>query len=346
MMRGRGPYPGIRPSAYQFHPDFLLYSGNLLNIVHYRIIPAITRPMPPHVREGFRSIMASMGPAGSGARDPDRERKADTTAQWMHENGAPLGFRAPKASERARAFGMGQYLADLGLSQKGLFDAIGNMFVKDALLVRMGCPIKRWVSGGPVPTGNNHTPTQVGIEYEALRDSSTAGGAKPRFAPVPADMPGFLVEMEKWDLREDAKYRGMREVPARLAHLRGSGRGAHGRDRATGGRSSTRTRAGPAGGSGPDVGRDFAGALGIVRRGEPAAPRAAGGAARIGQGNYCVMDSLAQVLDGARARLIRCTAVPGRADARLCRPLPASPPSLCCWASLDCKKCVCVCVCL
>ena len=34
VMRGRGPYPGIKPSAYQFHPDFLLYSGNMLNIAH------------------------------------------------------------------------------------------------------------------------------------------------------------------------------------------------------------------------------------------------------------------------------------------------------------------------
>ena len=38
MMRGRGPYPGTRPSAYQFHPNFLLYSGNMVNIAHYRII--------------------------------------------------------------------------------------------------------------------------------------------------------------------------------------------------------------------------------------------------------------------------------------------------------------------
>ena len=40
MMRGRGPHPGIRPSSYQFHPDFLLYNGNMPNIVHYRIILA------------------------------------------------------------------------------------------------------------------------------------------------------------------------------------------------------------------------------------------------------------------------------------------------------------------
>ena len=117
MMRGRGPCPGVRPSAYQFHPDFLLYSGSMLNIAHYRIIPAIARAMPEHVREGFRSIMASRGPPGSLTRDPGRERKADATAQWMHENGVPMGFRAPRASERARAFGMGRYLADLGLTE-------------------------------------------------------------------------------------------------------------------------------------------------------------------------------------------------------------------------------------
>ena len=103
--------------------------------------------------------MASRGPAGSEARDPDRERKADGTAQWMHENGVPLGFRAPRANERSRAFGMGQYLSDLGLAEKELFDATGNMFDKDALLVRVGCPIKRWVSGEAVPTRSSPTPT-------------------------------------------------------------------------------------------------------------------------------------------------------------------------------------------
>ena len=86
MMRGRGPCPEVRPSAYQFHPEFLLYSGSMLNIAHYRIIPAIIRAMPEHVREGFRGIMASRGLPGSVTRDPGKERKVDATAQWMHEN--------------------------------------------------------------------------------------------------------------------------------------------------------------------------------------------------------------------------------------------------------------------
>ena len=103
--------------------------------------------MPAHVREGFRGIMASRGPTGNGARDPERERKADAAAQWIHENGTPLGFRAPNASERARAFGMGQYIGSMGLSEKELFDATGNMFDKDALLVRAGCPIKSCANG-------------------------------------------------------------------------------------------------------------------------------------------------------------------------------------------------------
>ena len=146
-----------------------------------------------------------------------------------------------------------------------MFDATGNMFDKDALFVRVGCPIKRWVSG-----------EQVGVEYGALRGSSTAAGVKPRFAPVPADTPDLLSEMEGWDLREDARYRGIREVPARPAHLRGSGRGAHGRDRTAVARSGTRTRAGSAGGTGPDVGHDFAGALGIRSGSESATPRGCG----------------------------------------------------------------------
>ena len=137
----------------------LLYAGSMLNIAHYRITPLrITHAMPEHVREGFRSIMASRGLPGSVTRDPGRERKADAAAQWMHKNGALMDFHAPRANERARAFGMGRYLADadLGLPEKELFDATGNMFDKDALLVRVGCPIKRWVSGEPVPTRDTY----------------------------------------------------------------------------------------------------------------------------------------------------------------------------------------------
>ena len=292
------PLPGGEAVGVPVPSGFPPIQRQLLNIAHYRIIPAITRAMPEHVREGFRSIMARRGLPGSATRDPDRERKADAAARWMHENGVPMGFRAPRASERARAFGMGRYLADLGLTEKELFDATGNMFDKDALLVRVGCPIKRWVSGEPVPTKSTPTPTQVGIEYEALRGSSTAASARPRLAPVPADMPNLLGEMEGWDLRKDARHRDAPEMPARSAHFHGSGRGAHGRGRTTATRSGTRTRAGPTGGAGPDVGHDLAGALGIggVR---PPRRGAAGGPARVGQGNYCVMDSLAQVLDGA-----------------------------------------------
>ena len=40
------------------------------------------------------------------------------------------------------------------------------------------------------------TPTQIGAEYCALCDLSTAEGAKPRFAPVPADMPFLFSEIE------------------------------------------------------------------------------------------------------------------------------------------------------
>ena len=298
MMRGRGPCPGTRPSAYQFHPDFLLYSGNMLNVAHFRIIPAITQAMPENVREGFRGIMASRRATGDAARDPERERKTDAAAQWMHDNGTPLGFRAPRAAERARAFGMGRYLADLGLSEKELFDATGNMFDKDALLVRIGCPVKKWVNGEPVPARDAPSPTQTGAGYEALRESSAGAGVGTRPAPVPSDMPNLLKEMEGWDLRGEAEYRGTAGAIARPAPPSGSARGSQRRDRGVTTRPGPRTRAGSSGGGGSDDGYDLAGALGIggVR---PPRRGAAGGPARLGVGNYCVMDSFAQVLDGA-----------------------------------------------
>ena len=298
MMRGRGPPPGMRPSAYQFHPDYLLYSGAMLNIAHYKIIPAITRAMPEHVREGFRGIMASRGPVGEGVRDRGKERGADVAAQWMHENGPPLGFRAPNAGERARAFGMGRYLADLGLSEKELFDATGNMFDKDALIARIGCPIKRWIGGEELPTRDAPSPCQVGAAYEALRMASAVIGATPRPAPVPADMPDLLAEMEGWDLREGARYRDDRGGAARATRPQARGRGPHGRSRHAGARGAARPGDGADDGDGQGAGYDVAAALGIAGVGPPTRG-VAGGPARVGRGNFCVMDSIAQVLDGA-----------------------------------------------
>ena len=137
------------------------------------------------------------GQQGPGGRPGAwRATPAGSARRTTLRSGCTRGFRAPKANERARAFGMGRYLADLGLTEKELFDATKNKFDKDALLVRVGCPIRRWVSGEPVPMRSAPTPAQVGIEYEALCGSSTAAGARPRFAPVPADMPELLREME------------------------------------------------------------------------------------------------------------------------------------------------------
>ena len=298
MMRGRGPLPGMRPSAYQFHPDFLLYSGAMLDIAHYKIIPAITRAMPEQVRDGFRGIMASRGPTNGGLRDRAKERGADVAAQWMHENGAPLGFRAPNAGERARAFGMGRYLADLGLSEKELFDATGNMFDKDALIARIGCAIKRWVGGEELPARDAPSPRQIGVAYETLRRASAVVEATPRPAPVPADMPDLLEEMEGWDLREGARYRGDRDEAAGAARPQAKGRGPHGRGRHAGARGAARAGNDAGGGDGRGAGYDVAAALGITGV-RPPVRGVAGGPARVGRGNFCVMDSIAQVLDGA-----------------------------------------------
>ena len=83
MMRGRGPYPGIRPSAYQFHPDFLLYSSNMLNIAHYRgsFRPSLARC--PHMctrgsgaswPAGARPEAEPATPIGSTRLTPPRSR--------------------------------------------------------------------------------------------------------------------------------------------------------------------------------------------------------------------------------------------------------------------------------
>eukprot|EP00972_Heterocapsa_arctica_P094103 13879333-Heterocapsa_arctica.AAC.1 len=43
---------------------------------------------------------------------------------------------------------MHDYLASLGLSERDLFDATGNMFDPDSLLARVACPLHSWLTGG------------------------------------------------------------------------------------------------------------------------------------------------------------------------------------------------------
>ena len=96
---------------------------------------------------------------------------------WVAEHGQQHGFRVPDTTERSRAYGMRSYLTSLGLTDQQLFDAQGNVFDKDALLTRIGCPIARWLEkGASLPPPTSPHPSTIRELYETLRDEVASEG--------------------------------------------------------------------------------------------------------------------------------------------------------------------------
>ena len=100
---------------------------------------------------------------------------AIVAVRWMEQCGEGLGFRVPNPAERARATGRGGYYAALGLSQRGLFDLVGDHLDPDALLVRIGDPIVAWLHGGGYARWRLREPVLWRLRGEPLlRSTATA----------------------------------------------------------------------------------------------------------------------------------------------------------------------------
>eukprot|EP00972_Heterocapsa_arctica_P046566 6872504-Heterocapsa_arctica.AAC.1 len=86
-------------------------------------------------------MQIGLGHIVHGNVDRSNEHDALRAVHWITENAATNGFRIPNGRERAVAFGMGKYLTDMTaagwLTEKELVDVTGNMFDKDALLIRI-----------------------------------------------------------------------------------------------------------------------------------------------------------------------------------------------------------------
>ena len=75
---------------------------------------------------------------------PQCERDTDDVAAWIAQHGAEQGFRTPNTRERGRAIGMLAYLGELELGEQALYDAQGNSFDPQAVMLRL-------------PTGRAHS---------------------------------------------------------------------------------------------------------------------------------------------------------------------------------------------
>ena len=142
MMRSRGDGDEIRASTYQYHPRYLLYrvgspwhAGDLLS-VHRRLLALA----PEAVRPGLEDIW-------HGRASWPNEDAGILAARWIEACGLALGVRTPNPVERARTTGRGQYLLQLGLSARLLYDVTGDHFDPDALLLRIARPMRDWSRG-------------------------------------------------------------------------------------------------------------------------------------------------------------------------------------------------------
>ena len=155
FLRSRRRVPGeVRIPNYQAHPSSCLLDTNhrnrwdLMTLTEVRnrvrtILGTADYPSRyPLARPGLRWIVAGTH------RHPGHEEECDQYVDWLHEEGWRHGIRPPLANERARAAGLEQYCADLGLTGRRLYDIIGLSFDGYALMRRVAPFLRGW--GAPV----------------------------------------------------------------------------------------------------------------------------------------------------------------------------------------------------
>ena len=187
MMRSRGDANEIRASTYQYHPRFLLYKAR--TPWHLGTLPTVVRrieeALPADLRPAFQHLV--LGRARQHERDTLR------VARWIETHGATHGFRTPNPRERARATGRGPYLTSLGLSDKQLYDAVGNHFDADALIVRLAGPISDWCQGHSSGTHTFLPPSQLYRAYMRLRREVIQANCAACTHPFPEDLRALLL---------------------------------------------------------------------------------------------------------------------------------------------------------
>ena len=187
MMQSRGEGDEIRASTFQYHPAHLVYRvgsewhGGDLYSVHRRMVQAA----PEDVRPGLRVLWR-----GEARQSED---VALVAVRWIERCGDALGFRAPRATERARATGRGDYLVALGLPERGLYDLVGDHFDPDALLVRILGPIRAWARGEAAAAPDPLEPRELMRIYARVRNEVVRSGCQAAAGPFPDDLRGPLM---------------------------------------------------------------------------------------------------------------------------------------------------------
>ena len=68
--------------------------------------------------------------------------------RWLHTCGRQAGVRTPNVDERSRDIGRPEYLDSLQLGEQQLYDAQGNHFNPEAVVLAIGPLVWTWVDQG------------------------------------------------------------------------------------------------------------------------------------------------------------------------------------------------------
>ena len=126
--------------------------------------------MPDQVKKGWTLLAANQ------ITDAN-EYAAIPTTEWLTEHGRNIGARIPSVAERGRALGVWQYLDSLGMEERQLFDAQGNMFDKDSVIRRVRFAVALWLRGDiDMPNVTAASPAEIGRWWQRLKHDVVAAG--------------------------------------------------------------------------------------------------------------------------------------------------------------------------
>ena len=178
----------IRASTFQYQPQGLVYRragpdggfdwhGCSLDQVRSRILQVMPTEIGRHYTRMLRGNLSHQ-----------EERRVIPAMEWIEREGPRHGVRTPTVWERARATGRGQYLAELGLSDRGLYNAVGNHFDPDALRARVR-GLLRILAGSAAPARHEYpSPADLAVMYRGLARDVRGRGIPVQAAPFPEDL--------------------------------------------------------------------------------------------------------------------------------------------------------------
>ena len=194
-----------RASTPQYRPEHLLYrraagSGDFdwhgcsLDQVAARIRTCI----PARLAGDYARLQR-------GGLSATAERALGPLLDWLDTEARALGFRVPTSAERARATGQGEYLRSLGLTEVGLYDAVGNHFDCDAVVARMVGPLSEALQRGSGQRHRYPPPAELAAVYRELAQEVRGERVPVQTSPFPADVRDALTAM--CPAREDERER-------------------------------------------------------------------------------------------------------------------------------------------